>query len=289
MKAYKVFDKEWKCRNFQYEFGVKYKHEGDIRLCESGFHSCKKLIDCFNYYRFGPSNKVAIVEISGETIHGDDKSVSAEIELIEEISWNDVLNLVNSGRSNSGHSNSGHSNSGNNNSGHSNSGYSNSGDNNSGYRNSGDMNSGYRNSGNSNSGHSNSGDNNSGHMNSGHSNSGNWNSCNRETGFFNSKQDDYINVFNKKCKKEEWVNAQKPYFIYDLVLNEWVWFNDMNEDEKKEHPEAYACDGFLKKYEYKEAWGNAYANASYEDIELLKALPNFDAEIFEEITGIKIK
>ena len=63
----------------------------------------------------------------------------------------------------------------------------------------------------------------------------------------------------------------------------------MSDDEKEDYPKAYVCDGYLKVYTYKEAWANSYKEASKEDIELLKALPNFNKKVFEEITGIKIK
>ena len=213
----------------------------------------------------------------------------------------------NSGHRNSGHRNSGHSNSGDWNSGHRNSGHSNSGDWNTGYRNSGDWNTGHRNSGHSNSGdwntghrnsgdsnsgdwnsgysnsgHSNSGDSNSGHSNSGDSNSGDWNN-----GFFNSTKPKTINVFNKDCDFGIWEKAKKPDFIYNILLNKWVSFSNMTDEEKIQYPKAFVCDGYLKTYSYKEAWNNAYKRASKEDVELLKALPNFDSETFEEITGIK--
>ena len=62
----------------------------------------------------------------------------------------------------------------------------------------------------------------------------------------------------------------------------------MSYAEKKENKEAYTTDGYLKTYEYKEAWQRSYEKATDRDIALLKALPNFDAKVFEEITGIKI-
>jgi len=307
MKAYKVFDSDLTCRNFQYEVGKTFKHEGKIKLCGSGFHACLKTADCFNYYSFDPNNRVCEVELSGEIIHGEDKSVCSEITLIKELTWSDVLSLVNTGNGNSGNRNSGNKNSGNKNSGDKNSGNWNSGDNNSGdwnsgdnnsgdwnsgdlnsgncnsgncnsgcrnsgSRNSGDLNSGFKNSGDRNSGDRNSGDCNSGDWNSGnwnsgsrnsgnlnsgdwnsgHRNSGNWNSCNMENGYFNSKKSDIIRVFNKKCTREIWEKTLKPDFINNIILNEWISFNDMTDEEKKSFPNASTCYGYLKTYSYKE-------------------------------------
>ena len=154
--------------------------------------------------------------------------------------------------------------------------------------NSGNRNSGYMNSGRRNSGNRNSGDWNSGYMNSGDWNSGNWNSCDGETGYFNSQAPDTINVFNKKCDRKVWETAKKPAFIF-FSLTEWVRFSEMNEQEKKENPQAETTNGYLKKLEYKEAWAKSYAKATAKDIKFLKALPNFDANVFYEITGLEVK
>jgi hypothetical protein len=63
----------------------------------------------------------------------------------------------------------------------------------------------------------------------------------------------------------------------------------MTDDEKKTNKDAYVTEGYLKIVSYKEAWAIAYKDATKEDIKLLKALPNWDADVFETITGIKIK
>ena len=177
----------------------------------------------------------------------------------------------NSGDSNSGDWNSGNRNSGSGNSGDRNSGYWNSGDRNSGYwnsgsgnsgnRNSGDSNSGYRNSGDSNSGDRNSGNWNSGYRNSGDSNSGNWNLCNYETGCFNTKQKKTIRVFNKKCDRDEWDKAYKPSFLY---------FN------------------IDKDIGYKKSFQKSWDEAEPSDRERIKDLPNFDADVFYELSGIRL-
>ena len=106
-KAYKVFESDWTCRGFQYEIGKTYKHEGKIGLCNAGFHACLKPVDCFNYYGFNNENKVAEVELLGEVINGDDKSVCSEIKIVREIKWQEVLKLVNTGKNNTGRRNSG--------------------------------------------------------------------------------------------------------------------------------------------------------------------------------------
>jgi hypothetical protein len=200
----------------------------------------------------------------------------------------------NSGDSNSGNSNSGDSNSGNSNSGDRNSGDSNSGDSNSGHWNSGHWNSGHSNSGHSNSGDwnsgdSNSGDSNSGHWNSGHWNSGDWNLGHWNSGYFNSDNPTVIRVFGKDCNATIWDNATKPKFIYNLPLNTWITWDSMTDQEKIDNKNAFVTEGYLKTLSYKGSWSIAYNSATKEDIELLKRLPNFDAKIFEEITGIKVK
>lgn len=60
-KGYKVFNSDWTCRGFQYKVGGEKTFEENVipSLCNSGFHYCPKLIDCFNYYSFNPNNKVA--------------------------------------------------------------------------------------------------------------------------------------------------------------------------------------------------------------------------------------
>ena len=142
-----------------------------------------------------------------------------------------------------------------------------------------------------NSGDWNSGDWNSGNGNRGDWNSGDWNSGNRNSGYFNSLTPDLL-IFNKPCKREVWVRAVKPEFLFfDLVT--WVDFNLMTDTEKRENPRAEVCGGYLKKLAYKEAFQKSYNDLSDEErlkqTALLKALPNFDADIFFEISGIRIK
>ena len=73
MKAYKGFTKDMKCRGFQYEEGKEYVHDGEVSVCNSGFHACERPLDCFNYY--SPSESVYHeVEINGDVSKATDDS-----------------------------------------------------------------------------------------------------------------------------------------------------------------------------------------------------------------------
>ena len=76
MKAYKVFDENFKCRGFQYEVGKTYEMKEEPILYKRGFHACTKVSDCFNYYSFDTKNKVAEVELLG-IIKGEDEDKQA--------------------------------------------------------------------------------------------------------------------------------------------------------------------------------------------------------------------
>jgi len=266
--AYKIFNKDLECRGFKYEIGKTYTHDGNIGLCNSGFHFCKEPVNLFNYYDFDTNNRVCIIEATGKIENGDDKSVCSKIKIVSEVKWETLLTLVNTGSGNSGNRNSGNRNSGNRNSGDGNSG---------------DWNSGNRNSGDGNSGYWNSGDWNSGDWNSGDGNSGNWNSGSRNSGFLNTNKPK-IRIFNKETDIED-INFP-DFFYFDLCV--WVNESEMSEQEKKDNPNFYVTQGYLKTYDYKEAWKLSYEKASESDKKKVFDLPNFDAEIFYEITGIKL-
>ena len=117
MKGYKVFNKDWTCREFQYEVGKTYEMKEDPVCCKRGFHFCRKLIDCFNYYRFDSENKVAEIEAMGAIDKRDSKFCTNKIKIIRELTWYEVLDLVNTGDKNTGNKNTGNSNTGNSNTG----------------------------------------------------------------------------------------------------------------------------------------------------------------------------
>lgn len=169
----------------------------------------------------------------------------------------------------------------NNNTGKENTGNGNSGNWNSGYWNSGDWNSGYWNSGNGNSRNGNSGNRNSGDW-----NSGNWNSGDRETGLFNSTQGT-IRCFNKPTNLK-WEEIDHPH-AYEFYLTKWIPEEKMTDEEKKTDPEFNVRKGYFKTYEYKEACANFWRDTDEENRQKFLNLPNFDADIFFNITGIDVR
>lgn len=115
---------------------------------------------------------------------------------------------------------------------------------------------------------------------------GNWNSGN-----FNTPDQKYIFIFNKLIEKSILDDIRFPCFLY-FELTEWVSINQMSSEEKNKHPECDAIGGYLKTYSYKEAFRKSFEMAKrkpdwQKQLALLKAIPNFDAKIFEEISGIR--
>ena len=91
--AYKGFDENLKCRDYQYEIGKTFEHKGKVEVCESGFHACEYPLDVFGYYP--PSNsRFAIVKMHGETSKGSDdtKIASAKITIETEIKLPEMIN-----------------------------------------------------------------------------------------------------------------------------------------------------------------------------------------------------
>jgi len=189
-------------------------------------------------------------------------------------------------KNNTGVNNTGENNSGDWNSGDWNSGDRNSGDWNSGDWNSGDWNSGNGNSGYGNSGYWNSGNKNSGDWNSGNGNSGYGNSTNRSAGIFCSTEPT-LRMFNKETNLK-WDDIDHPNF-YGFNLTKWIPESEMTKEEKKADEYFYVRQGYLKTYSWEEAWANFWRDTDEENRQKFLNLPNFDAEIFKEITGIDTK
>ena len=88
MIGYKGFDKDLKCRDFQYEVGKEYEHDGEVKLCESGFHFCENPQGVFGHYSPGNGSRFAVVEadeVSDES-ESDSKRVAKKLKIKSEIS-----------------------------------------------------------------------------------------------------------------------------------------------------------------------------------------------------------
>ena len=276
VKGFKVFNPDWTCRNKQYTCPGKFEEDVTPMMCNTGMHFCRRATDCFNYYKFNPENHVAEVIAYGDIAENGDKTCTNKLEIVREIPWTEVLEIVNMGKSCTGLCNSGDWNSGNRNSGN---------------RNSGDCNSGNRNSGDWNSGNRNSGNRNSGDCNSGNRNSGDWNKTSFSNGCFNTEEPE-VYMFNKPSGMtyRQWLNSDARYLLKQIPhwCLSWVWSEDMTDEEKKAHPEHETTGGYLKKLDESDNAQIWWNGLNEHDRNVIKALPNFDAVIFEKCTGIKI-
>ena len=290
----KGFDKDLRCRGMQFEVGKEYSTgvaDADISLCTNTlFHFCDSLKKVHTYYSVIPkeNNRFCEIEVLGALVSDDTKCGSNRIRIVREI-LGDELNIMrgltdgNTGVFNSGNWNSGIFNSGDCNSGIFNSGDWNSGNWNSGSRNNGNWNSGSRNSGDWNSGRGNSGSHNSGDW-----NSGDWNSGNCNSGFFctNSPK---LRLFNKETDftMEEFIKTEWYAVLTsgEFNLTKWRAYTD---EEKAQDERKRFIGGELITIPYKEACANWWASLSEKDKAIIKTIPNFDANIFAEITGIDV-
>jgi len=187
----------------------------------------------------------------------------------------------NTGDRNTGDRNTGDWNTGDWNTGYRNTGDRNTGDRNTGDRNTGDWNTGYRNTGDWNTGYRNTGD-----RNTGDRNTGDWNTGDRNTGYLNTTEPT-ARLFNKDSGLS-FNNISFPNFFY-FELSEWIYGCDMTDEEKTANPSYECVDGYLKAHDYQEAWKASWDKADEEDKAKLFKLPNFDAGIFKEISGIDVE
>jgi hypothetical protein len=195
----------------------------------------------------------------------------------------------NTGDYNTGNYNTGDRNTGDYNTGDRNTGNYNTGDRNTGDYNTGDWNTGYyntgdRNTGGCNTGYYNTGDRNTGDRNTGDRNTGGWNSTNYSTGFFNTVEQP-LYMFNKLVEN---VSRDDIDTYLNVKLTEWILPEKMTEQEKTSNPSWETCEGYLKERSFEEACKLAWKEANEETKQKFLNLPNFDAEIFKEITGIDV-
>jgi hypothetical protein len=85
MKCFKGFDKDLKCRDFQYEIGKEYTEE-TADICNCGFHACEFPMDVFGYYPPSDSRYCEVeLEENGQKSSDDSKRVGKKISVKAEI------------------------------------------------------------------------------------------------------------------------------------------------------------------------------------------------------------
>ena len=91
--AYKGFDKDLKCRGFQYEVGKDYEQDGNIKCCEKGFHACEFPLEVFCHYTPGENSRYCTVTQSGEMDKREDDSkvASSKIHIETEIGLGGII------------------------------------------------------------------------------------------------------------------------------------------------------------------------------------------------------
>ena len=318
----KGFDENLCCRGMQFEIGKTYETgypKKELKCCSSTvIHFCDNLKSVHEFYDVRKNNRYCEVEPLGDVIKKDNKYGTNKIKIVREITGEELAHLKEIERGNTGIFNTGNRNTGDWNTGDRNTGYMNTGDMNTGYRNTGDMNTGYRNTGDRNTGYMNTGDMNTGYMNTGYRNTGDmntgdmntgdwntgdmntgyrntgdrntgmFNACDRSTGLFNTEEKT-VPIFNKdsgltwkEIIYKDWYEALRSG---SFKLTEWIWYT---EEEMKDSPIRQAIQGYLKQYTFEEACLNWWDSLNSECKELIKTMPNFDKEIFKQITGIEV-
>ena len=220
----KGFDKDLKCRGYQFEVGKEYKIDlpdgykltNDDLCSDKVFHFCDSLSKVHQIYSCrDENNRYCIIEVLGQLCEGDDKCGSNHIRIVREITGKELK--IEKGLTGG----------------------------------------------------------NSGLFNSGDRNSGNWNSgvfnkTNNSNGIFCNKEPK-ISIFNIQTDwtLSEFYNSKyyKAICSSNFPLTEWV-------------------DGKLKVNTYEVACRRWWQNMSEENKEIIKNIPNFDIDVFCDITGI---
>ena len=231
VKGYKVFNSDWTCRNKKYTCPGFFEENVTPSVCEKGMHFCKKAANCFNYYGFDPKNHVAEVIARGVVAESGDKCSTNRLEIVREIPWDELLELVNVGSWNVGS------------------------------------------------------------WNVGDQNVGSWNKTNCSTGIFNTKEQP-ITMFNRPSgwSYSDWEQSEANFILNEIPHNHvvWIWAEDMTEEEKSAHPEHKTVGGYLKEMDLSDNAEIWWRGLTDKEKEVVMSLPNFDKEIFKEITGIDV-
>ena len=137
----------------------------------------------------------------------------------------------------------------------------------------------------------NTGNRNTGNRNTGDWNTGDWNKSSFNTGCFNTEEQK-ITLFNKPSDitYNDWLRSDARYLLNQIPKDvvEWVYEEDMTDEEKAANPTYETTGGYLKVLNESECGQLWWGSLSDFQKNYIKSIPNFDAEIFEQCTGIKV-
>ena len=234
----KGFDKDLRCRNYQFEIGKEYKIDSpdgyelttDDLCSNKVFHFCDSLSKVHGYYSCHEkeNNRFCIIEVLGQLVESDDKCGSNHIRVVREITGEELQIAKGLTGGNTGLFNSGY-------------------------------------------------------LNSGDRNSGVFNKTNGSNGVF-CNQEPKICIFNIQTDwtLNEFYNS-KYYFAIcssDFPLTEWKAKDEYTEN---------GVDGELVVNSYETACQRWWQGMSESNKEIIKSIPNFDIDVFCDITGIDKK
>ena len=88
--AFKGFDKDLKCRDFQYEIGKEYSEE-TASLCSKGFHACENPLAVFGYYSPAESRYCEVALDATDETSDDSKRCGKQIHVKTEIGLKGII------------------------------------------------------------------------------------------------------------------------------------------------------------------------------------------------------
>ena len=106
MKGYKAFLPDMTTLHGDdtvYEVGKTYTVEGEVKICENGYHFCKKCADVYDYY--SKPCRICEVSVTGAVQTQGNKSVGRKLKILRELTADEISSLCNSGNRNSGYCN----------------------------------------------------------------------------------------------------------------------------------------------------------------------------------------
>lgn len=125
----------------------------------------------------------------------------------------------------------------------------------------------------------------------GRCNTGDWNKSSFNTGCFNTVEQK-IMLFNKPSDMtyRDWYESDARWLLNQIPKDvvEWIYSEDMTDEEKAEHLTHETTGGYLKVLDESECGQLWWGSLSDRQKNIIKAIPNFDAEIFFQCTGIRV-